>query len=121
MITTWTPKGGKPTPITFLNTQHLFEILRFLIRRSLPAWQRVYPHSPRKEELYDGPIVLAENGRTFDAIMEELDRRGLDWLQLYTELRWYSRDMVREIMQPEEAEKLSRPLFSESDPIPEEV
>jgi hypothetical protein len=119
MTATWTPRNGHPTPITFLNTQHLFEILRFLIRRSLPAWQRVYPKSLHPEDLADGPITLAENGGTFDAIMEELDRRELDWLHLYTELRWYSRGLVREVVDPEEAARLSRPLFSESDPIPE--
>jgi hypothetical protein len=110
---TWKPGGGAPTPIRLLNTQHLFEILRFLIRRSYSSWQRVFTAAPAqaKEVLADGPIALAENGATFDAIMVELDRRDLNWQMLYDELRTYSRQVAQEELAP-----FLIPIFSESDP-----
>jgi hypothetical protein len=89
---TWKPGGGAPTPIRLLNTQHLFEILRFLIRRSYSSWQRVFTAAPAqaKEVLADGPIALAENG---------------------DELRTYSRQVAQEELAP-----FLIPIFSESDP-----
>lgn len=100
----WMVKG-KPTPITALSTPHLYEILRFLIRRSEGPWRKAMART-QLEELADGPIVLAENGRTFDYIMGELEDRNVDWQSMYTELRNYSRGLVKPKLK-------TAPLFEE--------
>jgi len=95
---TWkSSRSSKPLPIESLNTEHIYNILRTLVKQQLPRWRAMNERG--LERASNGPMGLAEENPLWDALMEVLEQRGLDWLQLNDELRQFSADMTEEAVE----------------------
>ena len=90
---TWSTRKG-PMPIESLATDHLYNIVRFLIKQAVPKWRKAVKRKIVPEALFEfGPLLIAEGDPRFQAILTELENRDTRFSSLYAELQIFSRDL----------------------------